>query len=151
MWGCRLCGGGGHHGFEIVEVDMAGTFTVDSTDHASAVLQGGAMVAEVDEDAVELVRADAPVLVQIKHVEGGRELINHVKLAACMTTSCIEVDKLVQIYEAIAVCVHLGHHQQSLLVGGLVSQRPQHAAQLLGRDFPIPIRIELSKRMPHLF
>lgn len=145
----RRSHGAGHHGFEVVEVDLAGTFTVDAMDHALAVFQGGGVVAQVDEDGVQFVRRDAPVLVQIEHVEGGCELIHHV-YAAVMTTSRVEIDKLLQIDEAIPVGVRLLHHQQRLFMRRLVSQRSHHAEQLLRRDLPISVRIKLRERLPHL-
>lgn len=148
---CRSYGGAGHrhHGFEVVEVDMAGTFTVDAMDHPLAVLQGGGVVAEVDEDGVQFVRRDAPVFVQIEHIEGGCELIHHVN-AAVMTTSRVEIDKLLQIDESVPVGVRLHHHQQRLFMRRLVSQRSQNATQLLRRDLPISVRIKLRERLPHL-
>mmetsp|Transcript_457 Transcript_457/g.946 ORF Transcript_457/g.946 Transcript_457/m.946 type:complete len:235 (-) Transcript_457:1255-1959(-) len=147
-WGaltsCLWCGGSevAHHGAELVVLDGAAVVLVHLLDD---VLDALVRDAKLLERLHELCVRDVPVLVNVKVLEGGLEVLLALQLAV--------VDggrqELLVVNGAAAVHVGLGNQALHLLLGEAVALAAQSLGKLLHRDAAALVLVHVLEDLLH--
>jgi len=119
---------------------------VDALDHLLALLEG-AHFSQVLQDTIELLNRDAPIVVQIVHLERALQISHH---TGGVDVLRVGVHELVEADEPVFVGVRLLHHAIDLLFSSPGLEGSHDGAQLRLRYFPVAVAVELAEHVLEL-
>jgi len=112
-----------HHLLEFLEVNATIAVGVNVADHSPAVAKG-ALLAELAEHVVQLLRRYKAVLVDVVEIERVAELLRLVVSGVI----AVEVRELLEIDVTVAVLVELLHYAFQFLLRRFGSERAKHVS-----------------------
>ncbi|KAG9444466.1 hypothetical protein H6P81_015806 [Aristolochia fimbriata] len=128
-----------HHYLELLETHLSVPIAINAADHLHALGHGSAL-AQAPHDAVQLLRGDGAVAIGIVDEERVPEVLEH---RVGVQPLGIDLDKLGEVDEAVAVGVRLLEHLLQLLLRARVPQALHDGAELGAGDLTVAIGVEL--------
>lgn len=135
-----------HHNLEFIKTDGPIPIRIDPTDHLPALRQR-AFLPQALKHVLQLLRRDRPILIDIKHLERILEILQHLVV---IDVFGVELHKLLEIDEPIAVGIHLLDHDPKLVVRRRVAEAAHDGPQFGGGDLAVAIDVEFLEDLLEL-